>query len=91
MNSAPSVQATRQNILLLLEQLPPDDLQTVEKFIRFMQTQSEQAPSKPAEATTPWLYPTVAVPAASLDKLVGIMPGVEGDALADTEALYDEV
>jgi len=36
-------------------------------------------------------YPTVSVPLSSLDGLIGIMPGIKGDALADTEALLDEV
>jgi hypothetical protein len=36
-------------------------------------------------------FPTVPVPASSLDRLIGLMTEVEGDALADTEALYDEV
>jgi len=39
----------------------------------------------------PYLYPTVPLPPSSLDGLVGIMPRVGGDALADTESLYDEV
>jgi hypothetical protein len=38
-----------------------------------------------------YCYPTVSVPLSSLDGLIDIMPGIEGDALADTEALYDEV
>jgi len=36
-------------------------------------------------------YPTVSLPLPSLDGLIGIMPGIKGDALADTEALIDEV
>jgi hypothetical protein len=91
MNSTPSAQTTRQDILILLDQLPPDSLPMVETFIRFMQTQPEQAKPKPLQTSTPWLYPTVPVPAANLDRLVGIMPDIEGDALADTEMLYDEV
>jgi hypothetical protein len=35
-------------------------------------------------------YPTVPVPASAIDGLIGIMPGIEGDALAETEALYEE-
>jgi hypothetical protein len=37
-------------------------------------------------------YPTVPVPAASPDGWLDLVPeGYEGNALADTEALYDEV
>ncbi len=38
-----------------------------------------------------YCYPTVSIPPSSLDGLIAIIPGIEGDALADTEALYDEV
>jgi hypothetical protein len=38
-----------------------------------------------------YCYPTVSVPLSSLDGLIGIMPGIKGDALVDTEALNDEV
>ena len=37
----------------------------------------------------PYRYPTVPVPASSLGKFIDLMPPVGGDALADTEALYD--
>lgn len=43
------------------------------------------------EERPPYLYPTVLLPPSALDGLIGIMPPVGGDALADTEALYDEV
>jgi len=37
-------------------------------------------------------YPTVATPASSLNVWTDLLPnGCGGDALADTEALYDEV
>ena len=85
MNSTPSAQTTRQDILILLDQLPPDSLPMVETFIRFMQT-------RPMESPTPWRYPSVPVAANSLDNWMTLLPtGYEGDALADTEALYDEV
>ncbi len=37
----------------------------------------------------PYKYPTVSVPFAQLEGLIGLLPPVGGDALADTEALYD--
>ena len=87
---SPVVQKERQKIIALLDDLPADSLPMVETFIRFMQTQQpDKTPEKSEQ--TPWLYPTVPVSAESLDRLIGIMPGVEGDALLDTEALYDEV
>ncbi len=46
-------------------------------------------PSRPYPAQR---YPTVATPASSLNAWVNLIPdGCGGDALADTEALYDEV
>jgi hypothetical protein len=37
------------------------------------------------------LYPSVGVPASSLDGLMALLTeGYKGDALADTQALYDE-
>jgi prevent-host-death family protein len=50
-----------------------------------------------AEPPYPYLiqtqrYPTVANPVSSLDAWVELLPkGYDGDALADTEELYDEV
>jgi hypothetical protein len=95
MSSTLSVQSTRQAILDLLDELPPESLTVVETFIRFIRDQTQRG--KPVIVAPdlaelpPFRYPTVAVPASSLDGLVGIMPPVGGDALADTEALYDEV
>jgi hypothetical protein len=40
----------------------------------------------------PYRYPTVLMPASSLDVWLNLVPeGYEGDALTDTETLYDEV
>jgi hypothetical protein len=41
------------------------------------------------ETRVPFCYPTIPVPAAVLDGLLGMVSPVGGDALADTEALYD--
>jgi hypothetical protein len=43
------------------------------------------------EERPPYVYPTVPLPTSVVDGLIGIVPPVGGDALADTEALYDEV
>jgi len=56
------------------------------------QAQTSPAPATPEVAAakqTPHLYPTVSVPVSMSEGLIGIMPAVGGDALADTEALYD--
>ena len=43
-----------------------------------------------AEPRPPYQYPTITVPASSLEALSKLLDvGYEGDALADTEALYD--
>jgi len=43
-------------------------------------------------AEKPYRYPTVPMPVSSLDVWMNLLPeGYEGDALADTEALYEEV
>jgi hypothetical protein len=91
-----SVQSTRQSILDLLDELPLESLTMVETFIRFLRDQTQQGKpivAAPDVAELPrFRYPTVPVPASSLDKWVDLLPeGYEGDALADTEALYDEV
>ena len=88
---SPVVQKERQKIIALLDELPADSLPMVETFIRFMQTQQPDKTLEKSEQT-PWLYPTVPVPPESLMKWTDLLlSGYEGDALADTEALYDEV
>lgn len=71
----------------LLVDLPPDRLTLVEQFV-----QSLRGPALKAAAERPaYLYPTVTLPAASLDNWLNLSPtGYDGDALADSEALYDE-
>ncbi len=84
----------QSRIVSLLEQLPPESLSVVEQFVRFVYELAQKGQvvatvAKPPGA--PYLYPTVPVPASTLRSLSGIMPPVGGDALADTEALYDDV
>jgi aspartate/methionine/tyrosine aminotransferase len=85
----------QSRILSLLEKLPPESLAVVEQFVRFVyelaqKGQVVETVTKPQGA--PYLYPTVPVPASSLRRWVNLLAeGYEGDALADTEALYDEV
>ncbi len=82
----------QRHILALLEDLPPESLPLVERFVQFLREQARRGqPVVVREERVPYIYPNVPVPASSLDGLVGIMSSVDGDALADTEALYDEV
>ena len=77
----------------LLADLPPESLRVLERFARFLREQArlgqriEVAQGK--DKREPYLYPTVSVPPSSLDGLIGIMPLVGGDALEDSESLYN--
>lgn len=84
MNTLVSNQMTKQKITELLDELPPESLKVVEQFVRFLH-QERAFTSEPR-------YPTVENPASSLNAWLALLPeGPGGDALADTEALYDEV
>jgi len=89
-------QVTQGHILSLLDDLPAESLTVVEQFIRFLREQARQGRSVAAisaeEEHLPYAYPTVTVSPSSLDRWLNLVAeGYEGDALADTEALYDEV
>ena len=78
-----SPQKTRQRINELLDELPPQILPSME-HLRFLR---QQEPSTLGSG-----YPTVENPVSSLSAWLDLVPeGYDGDALADTEALYDEV
>ena len=78
-----SDQVTKQRISELLDELPPASLRSVENFVRSLR---EREPLSPGP-----VYPTVENPASSLNAWLDLVPeGYEGDALADTEAMYDE-
>jgi hypothetical protein len=83
MSNQVSTQMIKQEISELLDGLPPESLKFVEQFVRFMR-QEQAFTSEPR-------YPTVENPASSLNTWLELLPeGCGGDALADTEALYDE-
>lgn len=96
-NVQPAVRVTQGRIVSLLDGLPPESLSLVERFVQFLREQARRgepvviASTSVREERPPYVYPTVPLPASALDGLIGIMPPVGGDALADTEALYDEV
>jgi prevent-host-death family protein len=59
---------------------------------RSNQTISETAVAEPSRPYRTQRYPTVANPISSLDAWVDLLPeGYDGDAVTDTEALYDAV
>jgi hypothetical protein len=87
-----SPEATQTHIVKLLSDLSPDSLAFVEQLVLFLRERTQLPVTLAArEKRAPYLYPTVPVPPSLVDGLVGIMPPVGGDALADTEALYDQV
>jgi hypothetical protein len=75
------MQTTRERISTLLNNLSPEDLKSVEDFVLRLGKQSVSGPR----------YPTIENPASSLRAWLDLVPGgYDGDALTDTEALYDE-
>jgi hypothetical protein len=87
--------STQSRIAALLEDLPPESLTLVERFVQFLHDQARRGQPvgsvSVGEERPPYVYPTVPLPTSVVDGLIGIVPPVGGDALADTEALYDEV
>jgi hypothetical protein len=77
----------RQRIQAMLEEMPPEDVVFVERFVQFMN--QNQGVGLLQEDLPRYHYPTVALPADAFSQLIGILPPVEGDALEETEALYD--
>lgn len=88
-----ATQATQEHIRVLLAELSPDNLAFVEQFVLFLRDRMQSpAPLVAREKRVPYLYPTVPVPASKLDAWMNLVPeGYDGDALADSEALYDDV
>ena len=88
-------QETKQKIAAWLDELPPQSLTAVEQFVEFLRQKARQRQTLVTVAekeAPPYLYPTVENPASSLSAWRDVIPGgCGGDALADTEALYDEV
>ena len=90
-----SADYTKQKISELLDQLPEESLAAVKQFAEFLHEQSRRSHlvvSASGHESPAYVYPTVAVPVSSLRAWMDLLPGgCGGDALADTEALYDEV
>ncbi len=97
MTAAVETKTTKEVIEALLDELPPESLTVVRQFVEFLRQQAQQGravvetPAMAAEPHPPYRYPTVVVPFSTFEELSRIpFEGYEGDALADTEALYDE-
>jgi len=90
----PTARPAPRRLLSLLARLPPESVTFVERFVKFLHEQARQGRTvtvvSEKKEQPPYRYPTVLLPAFALDGLIGIMPPVGGDALADTEALDDE-
>lgn len=85
---------TPSRILPLLQDLSPENLAVVEQFVRFVRDQARHGQLVvtlgEAKNQPPYLYPTVVTSASSLSGWRNLLSvGYEGDALADSEALYD--
>ena len=65
----------KKHLIRELDELPPDKLSEVLDFVTYLRTR--KVPSVPS------------LPASSLDRLTGLVTW-GGDALVDTERLYDE-
>jgi excisionase family DNA binding protein len=68
-------------IALQLAQLPAEDVSAVAQLVTRLKQQRQPAVH----------HLTMEMPADSLLGLMGLLPSLGGDALADTEALYDQV
>lgn len=94
MSRSDSSQVTERAISELLNDLPPESLAVLKQFVEFLREQAQRGQpvvlASGAE-THPYRYPTVAAPASSLKGWVNeLTEGYDGNALADSEALYDE-
>jgi len=86
-----AAKTTQDRILSLLADLPPDGLAAAEQFVALLH-KYVITPTAMRSYDPPYRYPTISLPASSLDAWLNLTEtGYPGDALADTEALYDEV
>jgi hypothetical protein len=84
--------ARKEALDAVLDELPPESLEMVRQFAEFLRRQAQQRQPvvTVAEPGAPYLYPSVATPVAVMQALSGVLvEGYDGDAVADTEALYD--
>jgi hypothetical protein len=74
--------AVRDDVLRMVQKLPDDKIEDLKRYIEEL-GRAEEGPR----------YEIVPLPYEALDALIGILdsPDLAGDALADSEAIYDEV
>ena len=92
MSAEAETKARKEALDAVLDELPPESLEVVRQFAEFLRRQAQQGQPvvTVAEAGAPYLYPNVATPVAIMQALSGVLAeGYDGDAVADTEALYD--
>jgi len=83
-------QTAKRYITELLDDLPSESLSMVEQFVRFLREQKRKDPPIVGERSS-FAHPAVSLPASNLDAWMNLLSeGYQGNALADTEALYDE-
>jgi hypothetical protein len=85
--------STPERLQAPLANLSSGSLPVAEQFLRFLRDQARRGQAVKLVAEWPaYEYPTVALPATSLNNWLNLATdGYDGDALANTEALYDEV
>ena len=90
-------EALQKDIAALLDDLPSESLVTVKEFVTFMhyQLSKGQIVSTTEEHQAYLRYPTIGVSPARILKLAESLSqdgfGYEGNALVDSEAVYDDV
>ena len=88
--TAGTTKALQREIAGQMKDLPLEGLLTLREFTAFLRQRS-LAEHPAASAPLSLHHRTVEMPAESLMGLMGLLPPIGGDALADTEALYDQV
>lgn len=86
--NTPTSKTLQREIVGQMKDLPLDGLLALREFATFLR--QRPLPEKFTDPTL-WRQPTVEMPADSLLRLLDLMPPVGGDALADSEALYDQL
>jgi len=85
----------REDVMAIVQDLPEPKLEAAKRYLESLREECEQEETQPAsrKPVEGPRYRIVPLPYEALDALMGILdsPDLAGDALADTEALYDEV
>ena len=76
---------TKEQIIRELDELSPEGLRDLYQYLEFLRHKRGERDGEPAFES---VYPTRFVSAERLDALSGVV-NIGGDALADSEALYD--